>query len=191
MQLQRQIYTKESDFQRNFFTGRTITPPPQNESFHTSYRPAWGRLGIPSYHPYFCPSINTNILNFQDKAQILTELNNNISKFTSGIPKLINKVNEAVNKIYGNTENPIKKAINNHPFVIMASKATHKAIKNNMGNIVENIIDDLIMELKQDLDDIDEKERKRILMDNFGKTKMKLNALKQDEIITLKKYSNI
>ena len=139
----------------------------------------------------FCPSINTNILNFQDKAQILTELNNNISKFTSGIPKLINKVNEAVNKIYGNTENPIKKAINNHPFVIMASKATHKAIKNNMGNIVENIIDDLIMELKQDLDDIDEKERKRILMDNFGKTKMKLNALKQDEIITLKKYSNI
>ena len=139
----------------------------------------------------FCPSINTNILNFQDKAQILTELNNNISKFTSGIPKLINKVNEAVNKIYGNTENPIKKAINNHPFVIMASKATHKAIKNNIGNIVENIIDDLIMELKQDLDDIDEKERKRILMDNFGKTKMKLNALKQDEIITLKKYSNI
>ena len=127
----------------------------------------------------------------QDKAQILTELNNNIAQFTSGIPKLMSKVNEALNKIYANTDNTIKKAINNHPFVIMASKATHKAIKNNIGNIVENIIDDLIMELKQDLDDIDEKERKRILMDNFGKTKMKLNALKQDEIITLKKYSNI
>ena len=56
------------------------------------------------------PSINTNILNFQDKAQILTELNNNIAKFTSGIPKLVNKVNEALNKIYANTENPIKKS---------------------------------------------------------------------------------
>ena len=59
----------------------------------------------------FSPLINTNILNFQDKAQILTELNNNIAKFTSGIPKLVNKVNDALNKIYANTENPIKKAI--------------------------------------------------------------------------------
>ena len=138
----------------------------------------------------FSPSINTHILNFQDKAQILTELNNNFAKFTSGIPKLINKVNEAVNKIYGNTENPIKKAINNHPFVILAAKATHQTIKNNINIIVESIVDDLILELKNDLDDIDEKERKYILMNNFMKAQMKLNALKQDEINILKKYLN-
>ena len=139
----------------------------------------------------FNPSINTNILNFQDKAQILTELNNNIAKFTSGIPKLINKVNEALNKIYANTENPIKKAINNHPFVIMASKATHQTIKKNIGIIIESIIDDLIFEMKDELNDIEEKEKKIILLNNFGKTQRKLNALKQDEIITLKKYSNL
>ena len=135
------------------------------------------------------PSINTNILNFQDKAQILTELNNNIAKFTSGIPKLVNKVNEALNKIYANTENPIKKAINNHPFVIMASKATHKAIKNNIGNIVESIIDDLILELKNDLDDIDEKENKIYFMNNLGIIQNKINEIKKDEIIVLNKYN--
>ena len=135
------------------------------------------------------PSINTNILNFQDKAQILTELNNNIAKFTSGIPKLVNKVNEVLNKIYANTENPIKKAINNHPFVIMASKATHKAIKNNIGNIVESLIDDLILELKNDLDDIDEKENKIYFMNNLGIIQNKINEIKKDEIIVLNKYN--
>ena len=139
----------------------------------------------------FNPSINTQILNFQDKAQILTELNNNIAQFTSGIPKLMSKVNEALNKIYANTDDPIKKAINNHPFVIMAAKATHQTIKNNIGNIVENIIDDLIGEMTYELNDIEEKEKKNILMNNCGKTRMKLNEIKRDEIITLEKYSKI
>ena len=139
----------------------------------------------------FNPSINTQILNFQDKAQILTELNNNIAQFTSGIPKLMSKVNEALNKIYANTDDPIKKAINNHPFVIMAAKATHQTIKNNMDNIIEGIIDDLIGEITYELNDIEEKEKKNILMNNCGKTRMKLNEIKRDEIITLEKYSKI
>jgi len=138
----------------------------------------------------FNPSINTNILNFQDKAQILTELNNNIAKFTSGIPKLVNKVNEALNKIYANTENPIKKAINNHPFVIMASKATHHTIKKNIDNIVENIIDELIDEMKDELNDIERKENRNIMLNNCGKIQKKLNLIKEDEIIILKKYGN-
>ena len=138
----------------------------------------------------FNPSINTNILNFQDKAQILTELNNNIAKFTSGIPKLVNKVNEALNKIYANTENPIKKAINNHPFVIMASKATHHTIKKNIDNIVENIVDELIGEMKDELNDIERKENKNIMLNNCGKIQKKLNSIKEDEIIILKKYGN-
>ena len=103
----------------------------------------------------------------------------------------MNKVNEALNKIYANTDDPIKKAINNHPFVIMAAKATHQTIKNNMDNIVEGIIDDLIGEMTNDLNDIEEKEKKNIFMNNCGKIQKQLNALKHDEIITLKKYSNI
>ena len=136
------------------------------------------------------PSINTQILNFQDKAQNLTELNNNIAQFTSGIPKLMNKVNEALNKIYSNTENPIKKAINNHPFVIMASKVAHQSIKKNIGTIVEDIIDDLVLELKNELDDIDEQKRKFYLMNNFEDAKNKLNEIKMNEIMIMKKHFN-
>ena len=42
-----------------------------------------------------------------------------------------------------------------------------------------------------DLNDIEEKEKKNIFMNSCGKIQKQLNALKQDEIITLKKYSNI
>ena len=42
-----------------------------------------------------------------------------------------------------------------------------------------------------DLNDIEEKEKKNIFMNNCGKIQKQLNALKHDEIITLKKYSNI
>ena len=102
----------------------------------------------------------------------------------------MNKVNEALNKIYANTENPIKKAINNHPFVIMASKATHHTIKKNIDNIVENIVDDLIDEMKDELNDIERKENKNIMLNNCGKIQKKLNSIKEDEIIILKKYGN-
>ena len=170
----------------NYINEKNINPVPNIQNISNSQNIIFTG---PQYLN-FSPSINTHILNYQDKAQILTELNNNIAKFTSGIPKLINKVNEAVNKIYGNTENPIKKAINNHPFVILAAKATHQTIEKYIDIIVENIVDDLITELKDDLDDIDEKEKKYILMNNFMKAQMKLNALKQDEINILKKYLN-
>ena len=136
------------------------------------------------------PIINHHLLNYQDKTQILHELNNNIAKFSSGIPKLMNKVNEALNKIYSNTENPIKKAINNHPFVIMASKVAHQSIKKNIGTIVEDIIDDLVLELKNELDDIDEQKRKFYLMNNFEDAKNKLNEIKMNEIMIMKKHFN-
>ena len=42
-----------------------------------------------------------------------------------------------------------------------------------------------------ELNDIEEKEKKNILMNNCGKTRMKLNEIKRDEIITLEKYSKI
>ena len=71
----------------------------------------------------------------------------------------------------------------------MASKATLKAIKNNIGNIVESIIDDLILELKNDLDDIDEKENKIYFMNNLGTIQNKINEIKKDEIIVLNKYN--
>ena len=137
-------------------------------------------------------NIDKRILNYQDKMQILTELNNNISQFTSGIPKLVNKVNQTLDKIYGNTDNPIKKAINNHPFVILASKSAFQMIQNNHEILIENMIDDLLIDCIFDLEYI-EKARKEILeKERFYKyinqAREALNIVRQTENEILNKY---
>ena len=137
-------------------------------------------------------NIDKRILNYQDQMQILTELNNNISKFTSGIPKLVNKVNQTLDKIYGNTDNPIKKAINNHPFVILASKSAFQMIQNNHEILIENIIDDLLIDCIFDLEKI-EKARKELLekekfYEYINQAREALKIVRQKEKEILNKY---
>ena len=131
-------------------------------------------------------NINPNVLNYQDKIQALTDLNNNIGKFTSSIPKLVNKVNETLNKIYGNTDNPIKKAINNHPLVIITSRATHKTIKSNIDAITEGLIEDLLYDCVYDLNAIDDEKKRREERKNFSENIFQifnnLNAISQNEV---------
>ena len=126
-------------------------------------------------------NINPNVLNYQDKIQALNELNNNIGKFTSSIPKLVNKVNETLNKIYGNTDNPIKNAINKHPLVIVTSKATHKMIKSNIDDITERLIEDLLFDCVYDLNAIDDeikrREERKNFSENLQKTYKNLNFI--------------
>ena len=138
-------------------------------------------------------NINSKTLNYQDKMQILTELNNNISKFMSGIPKLVNKVNQTLDKIYGNTENPIKKAINNHPFVALASKSAFQMIKANSDIIIEEMINELLLDLVNDLQEI-EYARKEILKRNnlmlyLNEACNKLNIISQNEQEILNNYN--
>ena len=131
-------------------------------------------------------NLNPNALNYQDKIQVLNELNNNIGKFTSAIPNLVNKVNEALNKIYGNTDNPIKNAINKNPLVIMASKATHKMIKSNIDDIIERLIEDLLIDCVYDLNAIDyeikRREERKNLSNNLMKTFNNLNLIYNNEV---------
>ena len=131
-------------------------------------------------------NINPNVLNYQDKIQALTDLNNNIGKFTSSIPKLVNKVNETLNKIYGNTDNPIKKAINNHPLVIITSRATHKTMKSNIDAITEGLIEDLLYDCVYDLNAIDDEKKRREerknLLEKLFQTSNNLNAICQNEV---------
>ena len=146
-----------------------------------------------NYNNNIYNNVNKRILNYQDKMQILTELNNNISKFTSGIPKLVNKVNQTLDKIYGNTENPIKKAINNHPFVVLASKSAFQMIQNNNEIIIEKMIDDLIIDCVFDLQNIEsarkEKEKKEKLSMYINEAREALNNVRQNENEILNKYN--
>jgi hypothetical protein len=138
-------------------------------------------------------NINPKALDYQDKMQILTELNNNISKFTSGIPKLVNKVNQTLDKIYGNTDNPIKKAINNHPFVTLASKTAFQMIKANSNIIIENMIDDLLIDCVYDLQMIEEARKENLKRNNLmmylNEAFNKLNIISQNEQEILNNYN--
>ena len=95
-------------------------------------------------------------------------------------------------KIYGHTDNPIKKAINNHPFVILASKSSYQMIQNNSEIIIEKIIDDLLIDFVFDLQLI-EYERKKIqkkkdLNKYINEAKKAINEISQHEKDILNKY---
>ena len=139
-------------------------------------------------------NVNYIFFNYQEKIQILNELNNNISKFTSGIPKLVNKVNQTLEKIYGHTDNPIKKAINNHPFVILASKTNYQMIQNNSEIIIEKMIDDLLIDCVFDLQFIDYErkkiQKKKYLNNYIYEANKVINKIIQNEKEILKKYLN-
>jgi ACT domain-containing protein len=130
-------------------------------------------------------NLNPSVLNYQDKIQVLNDLNKNIGEFTSSIPKLVNKVNETLNKIYGNTDNPIKNAINKHPLVMVTSKATHKMIKSNIDVITEGLIEDLLFDCVYDLNAIDDEKKRReerkIFSENLQKTFNNLNLIYNNE----------
>ncbi len=138
-------------------------------------------------------NVNIRALNYQEKIQILSELNNNISKFTSGIPKLVNKVNQTLDKIYGNTDNPIKKAINNHPFVLMASKSAYQMIEKNSDILIEAMIDDLLFDCVDDLQNIEESQKKIKKRNDFYmfmcQAKNNLEAIKEKEKRILDNYN--
>ena len=138
-------------------------------------------------------NVNIRALNYQEKIQILSELNNNISKFTSGIPKLVNKVNQTLDKIYGNTDNPIKKAINNHPFVLMASKSAYQMIEKNSDILIEAMIDDLLFDCVDDLQNIEETQKRIKKRNDFYmfmyQAKNNLEAIKEKEKRILDNYN--
>jgi len=69
-------------------------------------------------------------------------------------------VNQTLDKIYGNTDNPIKKAINNHPFVLMASKSAYQMIEKNSDILIEAMIDDLLFDCVDDLQNIEETQKR-------------------------------
>ena len=98
---------------------------------------------------------------------------------------MVNKVNETLNKIYGNIDNPIKNAINKHPLVIVTSKATHKMIKSNIDDIMERLIEDLLLDCVNDLNAIDNeikrREKRKNLLENFQKTFKNLNFICNNE----------
>jgi hypothetical protein len=90
-----------------------------------------------------------------NKFQILASLNNQIDKYNKGIPQLVNKVNETIQKI--NNSNALDNLTNNtHPLIKMASKNAGQILQLHTNEIGEEIINDLLIEIVYELQFIED-----------------------------------
>ena len=135
-------------------------------------------------------NINIKTLNYQDKMQILAQLNNSIAQYTKGIPKLVNKVNETLDKMYGKINNPIVKAINNNPLVKITSKSLYHSISTKSDRLTEAIIDDLLLDCVYDLTEIEDvqksKFKKKDLLNGLNEAYNNLFFISQKEFNVFK-----
>ena len=130
-------------------------------------------------------NINIKTLNYQDKMQILAQLNNTMAQYSKGIPKLVNKVNETLDKMYGKIDNPIVKVINNNPLVKISSKSLYHSISTKSDRLIEAIINDLLIDCVFDLKEIEdaqkEKLKKNDLLNEINEAYNNLFLISQNE----------
>ena len=121
-------------------------------------------------------------ITFQDKINILIELNKNLDNYYKDMPIFIEQVKSSLDKLYENEPDPynFRKEVNKVPFVAMASKAAFQIIQTNNDQIIEQIIDELLYECIYDLNIIDKKKKiilqKEKLIDELNKVQNNINV---------------
>ena len=125
-------------------------------------------------------------LTFQDKINILSELNKNLDDYYKDMPEFISQVQSSLNKLYENNQNNFRKEVNKVPYIAMASKAAYQVIQTNNHQIIENIIEELLYDLTFDLNIIGQKKKKlsgkKQLVKELGKVQNNINVnLPKDE----------
>ena len=129
----------------------------------------------------------SNKINFQDKINIISELNKNIDKYSQAMPLIINQVQNSLNEIYKNNKNDFnfRNEINKIPYLAMASKTAYQIIQTNNDNIIEKILEELIYEFAFEIQNIKNKKeylmKKQKLIDEFNITKNKIDDITQNE----------
>jgi hypothetical protein len=122
-----------------------------------------------------------------NKFQLLSEINNTINNYNKGLPQLLKKVNETIEKINStNVLNNNNNLHNTHPLIEMASKNAGQIIQFHTNEICELIIDDLLIECVKDLQNIEELNNKKEDKKNFINS---LNMLYND-FKTMKQMEN-
>ena len=127
--------------------------------------------------------LSSEKLNFQDKINIISELNKNIDKYSKEMPIIINQVKDSLDKIYKPNNNDINftKEVNKVPYIAMASKAAYQIIQTNMDSIIEKIINELLFESALNLDEINKKKlylfKKQELVKEINLAKNNLNDI--------------
>ena len=126
-------------------------------------------------------------LNFQDKVNILTEINKNLDNYYKEMPALVEQVKTSLDKLYENEigGNNFRKEANKVPFVAMASKAAYQIIQSNNDIIIETIINELLSDCASDLNIINKKKKhlleKQQLINQLNLVKDNINIFTKNE----------
>ena len=103
--------------------------------------------------------LSSEKINFQDKINIISELNKNIDKYSNAMPLIINQVQNSLDKIYNNNkiDTNFRKEVDKVPYIAMASKTAYQLIQTNIDFIIETIISELLLECALDFNEIRQK----------------------------------
>ena len=103
--------------------------------------------------------LSSEIINFQDKINIISELNKNIDKYSNAMPLIINQVQNSLDKIYKNNkiDSNFRKEVDKVPYIAMASKTAYQLIQTNIDFIIEAIINELLLGCALDFKEIRQK----------------------------------
>ena len=103
--------------------------------------------------------LSSEKINFQDKINIISELNKNIDKYSNAMPLIINQVQNSLDKIYKNNkiDSNFRKEVDKVPYIAMASKTAYQLIQTNIDFIIEAIINELLLGCALDFNEIRQK----------------------------------
>ena len=136
-------------------------------------------------------------LTFQDKINILTELNKELDNYSEKIPIIVEQVKNSLDQLYEDESNTqgsnFRKEANKIPFVAMASRAAYQIIQSNYDEIIEKMIDELLCDCVDDLNIINHRKeqqmKKQDLIANFQLLQDNIEQIKKNEE-TIREKSN-
>ena len=136
-------------------------------------------------------------LTFQDKINILTELNKELDNYSEKIPIIVEQVKNSLDQLYEDESNTrgsnFRKEANKIPFVAMASRAAYQIIQSNYDEIIEKMIDELLCDCVDDLNIINHRKeqqmKKQDLIANFQLLQDNIEQIKKNEE-TIRERSN-
>ena len=136
-------------------------------------------------------------LTFQDKINILTELNKELDNYSEKIPIIVEQVKNSLDQLYEDESDTrgsnFRKEANKIPFVAMASRAAYQIIQSNYDEIIEKMIDELLCDCVDDLNIINHRKeqqmKKQNLIANFQLLQDNIEQIKKNEE-TIRERSN-
>jgi len=133
--------------------------------------------------------LSADNLTFQDKINILTELNKELDNYSEKMPIIIQQVKNSLDQIYEEEDKAggsnFRKEANKIPYVAMASRVAYHIIQSNYDEIIEKMLDELLFDCANDFNFIklrkEQEMKKQDLINNFQLLHDNIEHIKNNE----------